>query len=298
MDVGGERIELAWHGRNHPPNNIIIHLPDHDTLTLVDIVNRGWGRSTTSTSPRHPRLPRGPGHRPVVPWKHYIGGHLGRLGTRDDVEVHQQYMADIDASVRTALPTVDPTPYFQKYGENVWAGVKGYLDAVADTAAARSSTSTPACWPPPTCSLPAPPFWSWSRSASTSATAPSSTPDLGEVTRMSSSAIRNPLADQSHHATERGADPDRRPARPVRHGPIHGPGAAAQEHGVDGEDGQDVRAANHPFDGERRLRPGEADRPWARRAARGRSADRPNEHQLLGGRRLRCGGARHRAIAS
>ena len=24
------------------------------------------------------------------------------------------------------------------------------------------------------------------------------------------------------------------------------------------------------------------------------SADRPNEHQLLGGRRLRCGGARHR----
>jgi hypothetical protein len=35
----GERIELAWHGANHSPDNIIIHLPDHDTLMLVDIVN-------------------------------------------------------------------------------------------------------------------------------------------------------------------------------------------------------------------------------------------------------------------
>jgi hypothetical protein len=44
-------------------------------------------------------------------------------------------MADIDASVRTALTKVDPTPYFRKYGENTWAGVKGYLDACTDAAA-------------------------------------------------------------------------------------------------------------------------------------------------------------------
>jgi hypothetical protein len=45
-------------------------------------------------------------------------------------------MADIDASVRKALTTVDPTPFFMKYGENAWAAVKGYLDACADEAAA------------------------------------------------------------------------------------------------------------------------------------------------------------------
>jgi hypothetical protein len=45
-------------------------------------------------------------------------------------------MADIAASVKTALDTLDPTPYFQKYGENAWAAVKGYLDAISDTAAA------------------------------------------------------------------------------------------------------------------------------------------------------------------
>ena len=36
----------------------------------------------------------------------------------------------------TALGSVDPTPYFQKYGQNVWAGVKGYLDAVTELATA------------------------------------------------------------------------------------------------------------------------------------------------------------------
>ena len=45
-------------------------------------------------------------------------------------------MADIAASVRTSLPTVDPTPYFQTYGENVWAAVKGLLDATTAAAAA------------------------------------------------------------------------------------------------------------------------------------------------------------------
>src|SRR5207245_394747 len=39
------------------------------------------------------------------------------------------------ARARTALDTVDPTPYFIKYGENTWAGVRGYLDAVAAAAA-------------------------------------------------------------------------------------------------------------------------------------------------------------------
>src|SRR5260370_18310928 len=68
------------------------------------------------------------------PWKNLIAGHLGRLGTRDDVTLHQQYI--VDAGAREALGALDPSPYFQKYGDNLWAAVKGYLDAVADAAAA------------------------------------------------------------------------------------------------------------------------------------------------------------------
>jgi glyoxylase-like metal-dependent hydrolase (beta-lactamase superfamily II) len=137
LEIGGERIELAWHGPNHSPDNIHIHLPDHDTLMLVDIVNPGWAPVYLSNLTEDiPGYLQAPAAALSYPWKHFIGGHLGRLGSRDDVRLHQQYMADIAASVRTSLPTIDPTPYFQKYGENTWAAVKGYLDAVTDAAAA------------------------------------------------------------------------------------------------------------------------------------------------------------------
>jgi len=68
--------------------------------------------------------------------KQYIGGHLGRLGTRDDVTLHQQYMADIAESSRRVIDTFDPTPYFVKYGANVWAEFKAGLDEMARMAAA------------------------------------------------------------------------------------------------------------------------------------------------------------------
>jgi hypothetical protein len=70
------------------------------------------------------------------PWTHLISGHLGRLATRDDVAVHQQYIADIEASAREALAAVDPIPFYIAAGENAWAGVKANLDAVTDRAAA------------------------------------------------------------------------------------------------------------------------------------------------------------------
>jgi hypothetical protein len=44
--------------------------------------------------------------------------------------------SDIIANIKTAMSSVDPTPFFQKYGENVWGGVKAYLDEVTDVAAA------------------------------------------------------------------------------------------------------------------------------------------------------------------
>jgi len=137
LEIGGERIELAWHGANHSPDNIIIHLPDHDTLMLVDIVNPGWAPVYVSNLTEDiPGYLEAPANALAYSWKHFIGGHLGRLGTRDDVRLHQQYMADISESSRKAIDTVDPTRYFVKYGANSWAAVKGYLDEVTAVAAA------------------------------------------------------------------------------------------------------------------------------------------------------------------
>lgn len=137
LEVGGERVELAWHGPNHSPDNIYIHFPDHDTLMLVDIVNSGWVPIyNLNLSEDVPGYIQAPATALAYPWKHFIGGHLGRLGTRDDIGLHQRYIADIEAAARKALATVDPTPYFVKYGENAWAAVAAYLDTVTERTAA------------------------------------------------------------------------------------------------------------------------------------------------------------------
>jgi glyoxylase-like metal-dependent hydrolase (beta-lactamase superfamily II) len=135
--IGGEHIHLAWHGPNHSPDNIYIHLPEHDTLMLIDVVNPGWAPIYLSNLTEDiPGYIDASAKALAYSWEHFIGGHNGRLGTRDDVTLHQQYMADISESSRQAIDSVDPTPYFQKYGENSWAAVKGYLDEITATAAA------------------------------------------------------------------------------------------------------------------------------------------------------------------
>jgi glyoxylase-like metal-dependent hydrolase (beta-lactamase superfamily II) len=137
LEIGGERIDLAWFGANHSPDNIIIHLPDHDALMLIDIVNPGWAPVFQSNLTEDiPGYLEAPAKALAYSWTHFIGGHLGRLGTRDDLTLHQQYMADIAESSRKAIDTVDYTPYFTKYPDNPWAAFRGGLEETVATAAA------------------------------------------------------------------------------------------------------------------------------------------------------------------
>jgi glyoxylase-like metal-dependent hydrolase (beta-lactamase superfamily II) len=137
LEVGGERVELAWHGPNHTPDNIYIHFPDHDTLMFIDVVNAGWVPIyNVNLSEDVIGYMGAPAIALEYPWTHLISGHLGRLATRDDVSVHQQYIADIEASAKEALAAIDPTPFYVGAWPNAWAGVKAHLNAVTDRAAA------------------------------------------------------------------------------------------------------------------------------------------------------------------
>ncbi|MFI6541802.1 MBL fold metallo-hydrolase [Streptomyces prunicolor] len=130
LRVGGERVDLAWHGTNHSPDNIYIHLPDHDTLMLVDVNLPGWVPfDSFNLNEDVPGSIAAPAKAMTYPWKHFIGGHMGRLGTRQDMVVYQQYVNDIVDNVKKALTAIDPTPYFAKYGDNSWAAVKEYQAA-------------------------------------------------------------------------------------------------------------------------------------------------------------------------
>ena len=64
-------------------------------------------------------------------WQTLVGGHLGRLGQRADGDLQIAYVADLLASARATVASLDPAPFFAKYGNNSWAIFKAYLDAAA-----------------------------------------------------------------------------------------------------------------------------------------------------------------------
>ena len=116
LEVGGERVELAWHGPNHSPDDIYIHFPDHDTLMFIDVVNAGWiPIYNLNLSDDVIGYTGAPAIALDYPWTHLISGHLGRVATREDVSMQQQYIADIEASSREALASVNPGPIFKHY---------------------------------------------------------------------------------------------------------------------------------------------------------------------------------------
>ncbi|GHH73497.1 MBL fold metallo-hydrolase [Streptomyces sulfonofaciens] len=139
VEVGGERLELAYHGPNHSPDNIFIHAPAYATLMVVDVVFPGWTPfKNLAESQDIPGWIAAHETARSYPWTTLVGGHLGRLGTRTDLDVQRGYVSDLQDSVRTTLSTLDPTPFFEKYGAtgNGWAIFKTYLDAATQQAAA------------------------------------------------------------------------------------------------------------------------------------------------------------------
>jgi glyoxylase-like metal-dependent hydrolase (beta-lactamase superfamily II) len=138
LHVGGQRLLLSYHGPNHSPDNIFIYAPDHQTLMVVDVIFPGWAPfKNLAVSEDIPGWIAAHDIAMRYPWTTLVGGHLGRLGTRADGTLQQQYVADLDAAARATIAGLDPTPFFQKYGPagNAWAIFETYLDAAARQAA-------------------------------------------------------------------------------------------------------------------------------------------------------------------
>jgi hypothetical protein len=69
---------------------------------FIDVVNAGWVPIyNVNLSEDVPGYMQAPATALSYPWRHFICGHLGRLATREDVAVHQQYIADIEVFTRT-----------------------------------------------------------------------------------------------------------------------------------------------------------------------------------------------------
>jgi glyoxylase-like metal-dependent hydrolase (beta-lactamase superfamily II) len=144
LRVGGEVLQLDYHGPNHSPDNIFIYAPKQETLMVVDVLFPGWVPfKDLGISQDVPNWVRMHDVALSYPWRTLVGGHLGRLGTRADAMLQRDYVTDLVVKSEAAIAGFDPSPYFAKYGStgNGWAIFKGYLDGatkqVADAVIAK-----------------------------------------------------------------------------------------------------------------------------------------------------------------
>ena len=138
VHAGEDRVELAYHGPNQPP-----------ATASPTCRPSGSSCSSMSSSPAGcpPRLPRRVAEQSEDGWKPrrwrsatrshtFIGGHLTRLGTRDNVVIQQEYVADLKAQAASAIDTFNVADVYKSVDPtNPWAIFRAYLDGVAAQAA-------------------------------------------------------------------------------------------------------------------------------------------------------------------
>ena len=139
LEVGNQVLELDYLGPNHAPGNIFIYAPDHGVLMLVDIIYPGWtpfkDLGLAQDIPGYLTA-----HEQALDYDFdsFVGGHVTRVGTGEDVQTQIAYIQDIRANAVQALQTVDFMAVAQEvnfgYGD-FWVLFDAYLGAVAQTCA-------------------------------------------------------------------------------------------------------------------------------------------------------------------
>lgn len=142
LQVGNQRLELDYKGPNHEPGNLFIYAPEQRVLMLVDVIFPGWVPfKELAQSADIPSWIQAHDQALTYPFETYLGGHLTRLGNRQDVQRQQSYVQDLKANTQEALVSFDPSPIFQQYGtQNPWVVFKVYLDTIAQRAAQATLT--------------------------------------------------------------------------------------------------------------------------------------------------------------
>jgi glyoxylase-like metal-dependent hydrolase (beta-lactamase superfamily II) len=132
LEVGNQILELEYHGPMHAPGNIFIYAPQQKVLMLVDVVFPGWvpfkDLAMAEDVPffiyAHDKILE-------YDFETFIGGHLTRLGTPEDVQIQKEYFDDIQKNAGLANQQVDFMEIGQKVGfENIWLVFQIYADTI------------------------------------------------------------------------------------------------------------------------------------------------------------------------
>ena len=137
LEVGNQILELEYHGPIHVPGNIFIYAPQHKVLMVVDVIFPGWAPfKDLAMAEDVPFFLYA--HEKILEYDFdtFVGGHLTRLGTPEDVQIQKEYFDDIQKNAEIANQQVDFMAIGQEVGfENLWLVFQIYADTITQQCA-------------------------------------------------------------------------------------------------------------------------------------------------------------------
>ena len=134
LAIGNQTLNLDYYGPNHLPGNIFIYALKQKVLMLVDIVFPGWvpfpylaiAKDAAGFINAHDIA------LDKYDFDKFVGGHLTRLGTRNDVAIQKEFIDDLKNAATKANQEVIFSKIAQQVGrfDNPWLIYSKYIDAV------------------------------------------------------------------------------------------------------------------------------------------------------------------------
>ena len=134
LQFGNQTLELNYYGDNHMPGNLFIYAPNQKALMLVDVVFPGWvpfvylaiADDVTGFIEAHDIVLKN------YDFNTFVGGHLTRLGTRDDVIIQQEFVSDLGRAATKANSEVQFGDIATQLGStaDTWLLFSKYIDAI------------------------------------------------------------------------------------------------------------------------------------------------------------------------
>jgi glyoxylase-like metal-dependent hydrolase (beta-lactamase superfamily II) len=114
--AGEQTLVLRYEGINHELGNIFIYAPRQKVLMLVDVVYPGFmPYKNLGIAEDVQGYIRAHTDALAYDFDIFVGGHVNRLGTREDVETAKQFVDDLSSTAASVLSTLDFPSYIRAH---------------------------------------------------------------------------------------------------------------------------------------------------------------------------------------
>jgi|SRR5215208_913145 glyoxylase-like metal-dependent hydrolase (beta-lactamase superfamily II) len=136
LQIGNQTLQLDYYGNNHSPGNIFIYAPKQKVLMLVDVVFPGWApfpylataKDVAGFIKSHDIALNN------YDFNTFVGGHLTRLGTINDVILQREFVSDLERAAAQANQQVS----FGEITKQLGGGQQPFIFSLAKRADAIS----------------------------------------------------------------------------------------------------------------------------------------------------------------